>query len=105
MSPPHSYQGVCPDGRELITTQMYFSGGEEIADVKVAPDLLINYLTLMRTTANGCCSTLSTVTTCKQILISGCLVIETAEFNYLYFESGNYLIYVFNTLQIANPTQ
>lgn len=33
-----------PDGRELLTTQMYMSGSEGSADVTAAPDLLATYL-------------------------------------------------------------
>jgi len=33
-----------PDGRELLTTQMYFPGSESSADVQNSPDLLAIYL-------------------------------------------------------------
>jgi protocatechuate 3,4-dioxygenase beta subunit len=33
-----------PDGRELLTTQMYFPGSESSADVLNSPDLLVTYL-------------------------------------------------------------
>lgn len=42
--PPHIHVKVfAPDGRELLTTQMYFAGSEQSADVRVAPDLLATY--------------------------------------------------------------
>jgi protocatechuate 3,4-dioxygenase beta subunit len=43
--PPHIHVKVfAPDGRELLTTQMYFSGSEESPDVTASPDLLVEYL-------------------------------------------------------------
>lgn len=33
-----------PDGQELLTTQMYFSGSEGSSDVTASPDLLANHL-------------------------------------------------------------
>lgn len=43
--PPHIHVKVfAPDGRELLTTQMYFAGSEGSADVSASPDLLVNYL-------------------------------------------------------------
>jgi len=33
-----------PDGRELLTTQMYFPGSEGSQDIQAAPDLLITYI-------------------------------------------------------------
>jgi protocatechuate 3,4-dioxygenase beta subunit len=43
--PPHIHVKVfSPDGRELLTTQMYFAGSEDSPDVNAAPDLLVNYL-------------------------------------------------------------
>jgi protocatechuate 3,4-dioxygenase beta subunit len=43
--PPHIHVKVfAPDGRELLTTQMYFSGSEESSDVTASPDLLADYL-------------------------------------------------------------
>ena len=43
--PPHIHVKVfAPDGRELLTTQLYFSGGENSADVRSAPDLLVSTL-------------------------------------------------------------
>jgi protocatechuate 3,4-dioxygenase beta subunit len=45
--PPHIHVKVfAPDGRELLTTQMYFPGSEGSQDVLVAPDLLVSYLGL-----------------------------------------------------------
>jgi protocatechuate 3,4-dioxygenase beta subunit len=42
--PPHIHVKVfAPDGRELLTTQMYFPGSEGSQDVLVAPDLLVTY--------------------------------------------------------------
>jgi protocatechuate 3,4-dioxygenase beta subunit len=41
--PPHIHVKVfAPDGRELLTTQLYFAGGENSADVRAAPDLLVD---------------------------------------------------------------
>jgi protocatechuate 3,4-dioxygenase beta subunit len=43
--PPHIHVKVfAPDGRELLTTQMYFPGSEGSADVQAAPALLVTYL-------------------------------------------------------------
>jgi len=43
--PPHIHVKVfAPDGRELLTTQMYFPGSEESADVRNAPDLYATYI-------------------------------------------------------------
>ncbi len=43
--PPHIHVKIfAQDGRELLTTQMYFAGSESSADVLAAPDLLVNYL-------------------------------------------------------------
>jgi protocatechuate 3,4-dioxygenase beta subunit len=43
--PPHIHAKVfAPDSRELLTTQMYFSGSEGASDVISAPDLLANYV-------------------------------------------------------------
>lgn len=43
--PPHIHVKVfSPNGEELLTTQMYFSGSESSADVSAAPDLLATYL-------------------------------------------------------------
>lgn len=43
--PPHVHVKVfAPDGRELLTTQMYFAGSEDSGDVRAAPDLLAPYL-------------------------------------------------------------
>lgn len=43
--PPHVHAKVfAPDGRELLTTQMYFSGSEGSSDVTALPDLLAEYL-------------------------------------------------------------
>ena len=43
--PPHIHVKVhAPDGRELLTTQLYFAGSEASADVRGAPDLLAPYL-------------------------------------------------------------
>jgi protocatechuate 3,4-dioxygenase beta subunit len=43
--PPHIHVKVfAPDGRELLTTQLYFPGSENSADVRAAPDLLVTYL-------------------------------------------------------------
>ena len=45
--PPHVHVKVfAPDGRELLTTQMYFAGSETSRDVQTAPDLLVPYLGL-----------------------------------------------------------
>lgn len=45
--PPHVHVKVfAPDGRELLTTQMYFAGSETSRDVRAAPDLLVPYLGL-----------------------------------------------------------
>jgi protocatechuate 3,4-dioxygenase beta subunit len=45
--PPHVHVKVfAPDGRELLTTQMYFAGSENSGDVLGAPDLLVPYLGL-----------------------------------------------------------
>ncbi len=45
--PPHVHVKVfAPDGRELLTTQMYFAGSETSGDVRSAPDLLVPYLGL-----------------------------------------------------------
>lgn len=45
--PPHVHVKVfAPDGRELLTTQMYFAGSENSGDVRSAPDLLVPYLGL-----------------------------------------------------------
>jgi hypothetical protein len=35
-----------PDGNELLTTQMYFTGSEGSSDVTASPDLLVKYLGL-----------------------------------------------------------
>lgn len=49
--PPHIHVKVfSPGGEELITTQLYFPGGENSSDVRSAPDLLVTYL---ETDANG----------------------------------------------------
>jgi protocatechuate 3,4-dioxygenase beta subunit len=43
--PPHIHVKVfSPDGRELLTTQMYFPGSEGSNDVLSSPDLLATYL-------------------------------------------------------------
>lgn len=43
--PPHIHAKVfAPDGRELLTTQLYFAGSETSADVRGAPGLLVPYL-------------------------------------------------------------
>ena len=43
--PPHIHVKVfAADGRELLTTQMYFAGSEGSRDVGAAPDLLVPYL-------------------------------------------------------------
>ena len=43
--PPHIHVKVfAPDGPELLTTQMYFSGSEGSSDVNASPDLLAVYL-------------------------------------------------------------
>ena len=43
--PPHIHVKVyAPDGRELLTTQMYFTGSEGSADVLNAPDLYASYI-------------------------------------------------------------
>jgi protocatechuate 3,4-dioxygenase beta subunit len=45
--PPHVHVKVfAADGRELLTTQMYFAGSESSRDVQAAPDLLVPYLGL-----------------------------------------------------------
>lgn len=45
--PPHVHVKVfAADGRELLTTQMYFAGSESSRDVEAAPDLLVPYLGL-----------------------------------------------------------
>ena len=45
--PPHVHVKVfAADGRELLTTQMYFAGSERSRDVQAAPDLLVPYLGL-----------------------------------------------------------
>ena len=45
--PPHVHVKVfAADGRELLTTQMYFAGSESSGDVQAAPDLLVPYLGL-----------------------------------------------------------
>ena len=42
--PAHIHVKVfAPDGRELLTTQLYLPGTEGSADVRAAPDLLIAY--------------------------------------------------------------
>lgn len=42
--PAHIHIKVfAPDGRELLTTQMYFPGSENSPDVQAAPDLLVAY--------------------------------------------------------------
>lgn len=43
--PPHIHVKVfAPEGHELLTTQMYFSGSEASSDVTASPDLLVEYL-------------------------------------------------------------
>lgn len=43
--PPHIHVKLfAPDGRELLTTQMYFPGSEGSPDVQNSPDLLATYL-------------------------------------------------------------
>ena len=43
--PPHIHVKVfAPDGRELLTSQIYTSGSEDSADVLAAPDLLATYV-------------------------------------------------------------
>jgi protocatechuate 3,4-dioxygenase beta subunit len=43
--PPHIHVKVfAADGRELLTSQMYFPGSEGSPDVNAAPDLLVEYL-------------------------------------------------------------
>jgi protocatechuate 3,4-dioxygenase beta subunit len=43
--PPHTHVKVFdPDGRELLTTQLYFAGSEDSADVRNAPGLLAPYV-------------------------------------------------------------
>lgn len=43
--PPHIHVKVfAPDGRELLTTQIYFSGSENSAEVTSSPELFANYL-------------------------------------------------------------
>jgi protocatechuate 3,4-dioxygenase beta subunit len=45
--PPHIHVKVfAPDGNELLTTQMYFTGSEGSSDVTASPDLLVEYLGL-----------------------------------------------------------
>jgi protocatechuate 3,4-dioxygenase beta subunit len=42
--PPHIHVKVfSPQGRETLTTQLYFPGSEETRDVAAAPDLLVSY--------------------------------------------------------------
>jgi protocatechuate 3,4-dioxygenase beta subunit len=42
--PAHIHVKVfASDGRELLTTQMYFPGSENSPDVQAAPDLLVGY--------------------------------------------------------------
>jgi protocatechuate 3,4-dioxygenase beta subunit len=42
--PPHIHVKVfAPDGRETLTTQLYFPGSEDTRDVAAAPDLLVSY--------------------------------------------------------------
>jgi hypothetical protein len=42
--PPHIHVKVfAPDGREVLTTQLYFPGSEDTRDVAAAPDLLVSY--------------------------------------------------------------
>jgi protocatechuate 3,4-dioxygenase beta subunit len=42
--PAHIHVKVfAPDGRELLTTQLYFPGSEDSSDVQAAPDLLVSY--------------------------------------------------------------
>jgi len=42
--PAHIHVKVfAPDGRELLTTQLYFPGSEDSPDVQTAPDLLVSY--------------------------------------------------------------
>lgn len=42
--PPHIHVKVFgSDGRELLTTQLYFPGSEDTRDVAAAPDLLVSY--------------------------------------------------------------
>jgi len=42
--PAHIHVKVfAPDGRELLTTQLYFPGSENSPDVQAAPDLLVAY--------------------------------------------------------------
>jgi protocatechuate 3,4-dioxygenase beta subunit len=42
--PPHIHVKVfAADGRELLTTQIYFPGSEQSRDVRAAPDLLATY--------------------------------------------------------------
>lgn len=42
--PPHIHVKVfAPDGRELLTTQLYFAGSENSGDVRAAPDLLVAF--------------------------------------------------------------
>jgi protocatechuate 3,4-dioxygenase beta subunit len=42
--PPHIHVKVfAPDGRELLTTQLYLAGSESSADVRAAPDLLVPF--------------------------------------------------------------
>jgi protocatechuate 3,4-dioxygenase beta subunit len=43
--PPHIHIKVyAPTGEELLTTQMYFAGSEDSAEVTNAPELFVNYL-------------------------------------------------------------
>jgi protocatechuate 3,4-dioxygenase beta subunit len=45
--PPHIHVKVfAPDGNELLTTQLYFTGSEGSSDVTTSPDLLVEYLGL-----------------------------------------------------------
>jgi protocatechuate 3,4-dioxygenase beta subunit len=45
--PPHIHVKVfSPDGRELLTTQIYFAGSEDSPDINAAPDLMVDYLGL-----------------------------------------------------------
>jgi protocatechuate 3,4-dioxygenase beta subunit len=42
--PPYIHVKVfAPDGREALTTQLYFPGSEDTRDVAAAPDLLVSY--------------------------------------------------------------
>ena len=43
--PPHIHVKVfAPDGRELLTTQIYFAGSEDSAEVTSFPELYVDYL-------------------------------------------------------------